>query len=253
MPIFDKIPLDNDSLFLLARYGLLNSFLSEVICDEITHGINLNAKDQEIALKNYKIKNGIEDNHSMDRYRQRELLSQDNFKYRFEKQEKLKRYYKKHFSSDNKSQFLLRKDDLTQVKYRLLRVSQEGLAKEFFLQITEEGGDLSELSRKYSEGPEKENGGLIGPVLITKAHPVLAERLRSSREGQLIEPFQVENCWLLVRLEKLIPASFDEVVAEQMSSELFQQWLRDVVDERLSSIKEALDQDALLRLEPVHS
>ena len=69
----------------------------------------------------------------------------------------------------------------------------------------------------------------------------------------MIEPFQVENCWLLVRLEKLIPASLDEVVAEQMSSELFHQWLLDIVDERLSSIKEALDQDALLRLEPVHS
>ena len=60
----------------------------------------------------------------------------------------------------------------------------------------------------------------------------------------MIEPFQVENWWLLVRLESFIPATFDEAIANQMSQELFNQWLEVEVSERLSSIAEHLPSNA---------
>ena len=80
------------------------------------------------------------------------------------------------------------------------------------------------------EGPEKNTKGIVGPVPITNAHPALAERLRTSTPGKLLEPFQIGEWWLVVRLESYTPASFDEKTAHQMSKELFDRWVNEEVD-----------------------
>ena len=46
------------------------------------------------------------------------------------------------------------------MSYSLLRVSEEGLANELYLQLTEENANLKDLINKYSEGPEKKSDEL---------------------------------------------------------------------------------------------
>ena len=45
--------------------------------------------------------------------------------------------------------------------------------------------------------------------------------------GTLSEPFAVAGWWLVVRLESYTPAPFEPAVAQQMASELFQEWLEE--------------------------
>jgi hypothetical protein len=54
------------------------------------------------------------------------------------------------------------------------------------------------------------------------------------------EPLQIEQYWLLFRLESLTPASFDESMALRMSKELFEHWLEQAVETRLEQLRPQL-------------
>lgn len=132
--------------------------------------------------------------------------------------------------------FLKRKQALDQVTYSLIRVQDAFLARELYLQVINGESDLDDLAVRYGEGPEKDNRGLVGPKALVQAHPLLRERLRSSRPGELLEPFAIEQWWLLVRLEESRPATFTDAVATQMCVELFDQSINEETMRRLQSL-----------------
>ena len=128
------------------------------------------------------------------------------------------------FGSQAEAHFLKRKDQLDQYIYSLIRLEDSDLAYELYLQIDEKESELSELSKKYSEGPEKNTNGKIGPSSIMNAHPILREKLKASSKGELIRPFKIESWWLIARLEDKIEVSFDNAMRTKMSMELFDLW-----------------------------
>ena len=117
-----------------------------------------------------------------------------------------------------------------------MRVSEEGLANELYLQITEEDVNFKELINKYSEGLEKKTNGIIGPSPISKTHPILQEKLRSAKQGQLIKPFKIENWWLIVRLENFVNNFDNGFTIDDQSYELYKDWLLGEVVKILSSL-----------------
>ena len=92
------------------------------------------------------------------------------------------------------------------------------------------------MSAEYSEGPERNTRGVVGPAPLTQAHPLLVERLRTAPAGMVQEPFRIERWWLVFRLEALTPATFDAAMAEQMSQELFDEWLEAEVASQLNTL-----------------
>ena len=76
----------------------------------------------------------------------------------------------------------------------------------------------------------------MGPIALDRAHPVLAEKLRSSSVGNLLEPFNIQEWWLVVRLEQYQPAQFDQAMAQRMSSELFEEWISEELAPKLGSL-----------------
>jgi len=69
----------------------------------------------------------------------------------------------------------------------------------------------------------------VGPVPLNQAHPALSERLRTSQPGQLLEPFRIEDWWLVARLERYETARFDESTTQMMVEELFHEWIQEEV------------------------
>ena len=128
------------------------------------------------------------------------------------------------FGRKAEAHFLKRKDQLDQYIYSLIRLKDSDLAYELYLQIDEKESKLSDLSIKYSEGPEKNTNGKIGPSSIMNAHPILREKLKASSIGELIKPFKIESWWLIARLEDKMEVSFDDTMKAKMSIELFDLW-----------------------------
>jgi parvulin-like peptidyl-prolyl isomerase len=112
--------------------------------------------------------------------------------------------------------FLKRKPELDQVTYSLLRLRNGELASELYLQIKEGEATFSGVASEFSEGPERETGGLLGPMPLTQPHPGLAKLLQVSQPGQLWPPKALEGWWVIVRLEKLHGAVLDPSMQERL-------------------------------------
>ena len=138
-----------------------------------------------------------------------------------------KTFLREQFAPKSEARFLDRKNELDQVVYSLLRLKDRFLARELYLQIESGESNFADLARTYAEGPERNTNGIVGPVSLTQAHPILVEKLRITKPGVLLEPFQIAEWWLVVRLERYSPATFTDEISDLMCKEMFAEWQKE--------------------------
>lgn len=123
------------------------------------------------------------------------------------------------------SHYLERKSQLDQVSYSLLRVKDPHLANELHLRIKEGEASFEEIAAEYSEGRERQQKGRVGPVPLSQPHQMLAKMLKVSTPGQLWPPKQLENWWIVVRLEELHRTELTDSLKQRLFLELGDQHL----------------------------
>ena len=192
------------------------------------------------ALRAFAQERGLDSQEALKRFCQANLLSAAALNHQAELPLRVRLHCLEHYSPKAEARFLERKQQLDQVVYSLLRLKDGGLARELYFQLQEGEAGFADLAAQYAEGPERTTRGIVGPVPLAQAHPQLMERLRTAPAGEVQEPFQIEQWWLLFRLESFTPATFDERMALQMSHELFEQWLEQAVEARLEQLRPQL-------------
>ena len=50
-----------------------------------------------------------------------------------------------------------------------------------------------------------------------------------------MEPFQIQEWWLVVRLERYLPASFDAAMNNKMCTEMFEQWIQEQTTRKIAA------------------
>ena len=123
------------------------------------------------------------------------------------------------------SQYLERKSQLDEVSYSLLRVKDHHLANELHLRIKEGEASFEDIAAEYSEGRERQQKGRVGPVPLSHPHQKLAKMLQVSTPGQLWPPKQLENWWIVVRLEELHCTELTDSLKQRLFLELGDQHL----------------------------
>ena len=123
------------------------------------------------------------------------------------------------------SQYLERKSQLDEVSYSLLRVKDHHLANELHLRIKEGEASFEDIAAEYSEGRERQQKGRVGPVPLSQPHQLLAKMLQVSTPGQLWPPKQLENWWIVVRLEELHCTELTDSLKQRLFLELGDQHL----------------------------
>ena len=104
---------------------------------------------------------------------------------------------------------------------------------------------LQRAAHQYGIGEEAQRKGVIGPISIGRLQPeVLQEILRSLRPGELTAPRQLGEWHVLMRLEQLTPARFDQSMREQMQQEELGAYLQQRVNAVLKGEADTL--------EPIH-
>ena len=226
----------------LARLGLLRPYLRQQLISELVDGDlePFSNEDTQGAFQAFAQERQITSQEALERYRVDQLLSPQGLEAQILRPLRLLRHGQRHFRPKAEARFLERKTELDRVVYSLLRLKDQGLARELFLRIDEDAASFADLAAAYAEGPEQSTRGIVGPVALTQAHPALADRLRTASPGQLLEPFRIEGWWVVVRLEQLTPATFDQATASQMTQELLDQWLNEEVERRLVPIRASL-------------
>ena len=220
---------------LLRRHDLLRSLVQRQVVAEAVGAVVVSADEQQQLLNAYRQRNRLQDNGTLQDHLLQRGLDQADLIWQLELPLRIQRQSQVLFGPKAEQRFLERKNSLDQVVYSLLRLKDGFLARELYLQISEGESDFAELAAQHGEGPERTTRGVMGPVPLTQAHPDLAERLRTNAPGTLIEPFQIQEWWLVVRLERYLPANFDAAINNKMCAELFEQWIQEETTRKIAS------------------
>jgi len=212
---------------LLSRHNRLKAWVRAELTAAAVQSIALPQEECAELWRTYLKKQDIKDDVALGHHLQQIGLSAEDLQWQLELPQRIRQYSQKHFQHKAEARFLARKEQLDRVVYSLLRVEDGYLARELYLRITGGEANFADLASKYSQGPEAKTKGIVGPVPMRQAHPDLSERLRTSQPGQLLEPFKIDQWWLVARLERFEAARFDAITAEQMTTELFQEWIQE--------------------------
>jgi parvulin-like peptidyl-prolyl isomerase len=223
-------PIDSEEIIpRLASYQMLPQLYRERIVDEAIAPISCTQAEIADACQQFYEQNQLIDekarhlwlhHQGMNRY-----FLETVFIPRLLKIEKFKHQTWNHKLD---SYFLQRKRSFDRAIYSLmrLRLNNAEIAREFYFRIQEKEQSFAELARQYSQGPESQVDGIIGPIELGNLHPQLAQILAISKPGQLWHPIPIEGWLLIIRLERLIPAQLDAAMRQRLLSELFENWVQ---------------------------
>ncbi|MEY3544348.1 MAG: hypothetical protein RLZZ247_505 [Cyanobacteriota bacterium] len=229
-------PLTPDQVELLAQHRMIKPLLRQMVIAGLAAEVSVPAEAGAQALASFMQDQGLETDEQLSAFLRLNLLHREELEQQLIQPLRLQRYVADHFLPKAEARFLQRKTQLDRVVYSLLRLEDAGLARELYLRINEGESDFAELAARYAEGPERTTRGVVGPVPLMQAHPVLAERLRTGTPGVLLEPFRIEKWWLVVRLEAYSPATLDDDTAQQMARELFEESVEEAVQQRINDL-----------------
>ena len=222
-----KRVIGDDGRTLLQRHGLLQPLVTKMMTSQAIAAVVVSDQDLNQARLDLLEEKGYD---GMEQWpeliasitrTETEVMTLLNGKVRQQT------FLREQFLPKAEARFLDRKNELDQVVYSLLRLENRFLAQELYLQIESGESNFADLAKRYAEGPERNTNGIVGPVSLTQAHPVLVEKLRVTQPGVLLEPFQISDWWLVVRLERYSPATFSDEISDQMCKELFADWQKE--------------------------
>lgn len=228
--------LNPGAVTLLRRHGLLEPLVRAEVVAEAVADVRLTPEEETQALEQFCAKQKLGNEDALAAFLDKEGLSQRELLWKLTLPVRVKRHSQEHFRHKAEARFLERKHQLDRVVYSMLRVRDGFLARELYLRISEGEANFADLAAEYSQGKERNTKGIVGPVPLMQAHPVLAEMLRTSKPGELRQPFQLEDWFLVVRLEAYQPASLDPGTEAQMAMELFEQWAREQSEPKVSRL-----------------
>lgn len=232
--------MSKQTIALLRRNGLLKPLIKSEVINELISNTTLSSEDEQNIIKAYCDNNMLTDHEALKKHLADHYQTEEDLLWNLTQPIKLRKASGEKFQTKCDQHYLKRKDYLEIVTYRLIRVHDYNLCQELYFRIREEEETFSNLAIQYTMGLEKKNGGLVGPDMIGKAHPKLAEAIRCHKEGDLVEPFAIEPWWIIIYIEAYTPSILDEAMKQHMCDELMQAWLAEQVKVQLAQLPDTL-------------
>jgi parvulin-like peptidyl-prolyl isomerase len=151
-------------------------------------------------------------------------------------QAKLQRFKQENWGNKVGSYYLTRKVQLDRVICSIIQVADGTIAQELYFRICSEPKIFSKLALNYSQGAESFDGGKVGPIPISRLHPTISTQLLLLKPGEISPLFTIDNFYIFVRLEQVVPAQFDDELRQILLDELFEQWLQSKIVSEIGSV-----------------
>ena len=214
----------------LASWGFSTLVQRETLKDQLLNdrpALTPEQQEQAIPLFLHHLKLTTEA--AAQRWLLAEGVSEQDLQVRAERQLRWQLLCEQRFKSQVSTLFLKRKSQLDQAVYSLIWVDDEALAHELFLQLSERENSFEQVLCTLPDSPDQLPTGKLGPVPLGELPEALAELLRVSTPGHIWPPRAAEGGWVLLRLDELQPAVFNQGHRSELALELGDQWLRDQI------------------------
>ena len=227
----------NENLELLRKTTFLKPLIKTMIRDSLLDKIKLENKLDDDLAENFFNSRNIYDDQNKINYLTQNLMDKEDLMRISSTQYKRNLFSLKLFEEKTEEFFKKRKEDLDQYIYSLIQVKDQNLAQELYLKLESNESEFSILAKEYSLGPEKYRNGIEGPILGSNINPKIREILKSTDKGLVCEPFNINDMWLVIRLEEIIYAEFNDTMKKFLSNELFELFLEKLTREIIEEIR----------------
>jgi parvulin-like peptidyl-prolyl isomerase len=253
--------MESSSLFLTAdgepislgqtlRYlessGRLNSLLWEIMRQHVveqelqaSEALDIGSEVIEQAVIDFRLARQLIDAESFQEWLANEGINYVAFRKKMASNLKLEQLKSQVTEPNLQEYFIKRKLYLDRVVLSRLVVVEEVLAEELKSQILEDNVKFESLVQEYSVAEDRIVNGMMGAISRGALPDELRMAIDLAKPGAFIGPLNIEELWYLVRVEKLLPASLDETLKQELEDELFEQWL----EEKIKSIDVQLKVD----------
>ena len=225
---------------LICRLDLLpvviRKHAERLLCEEIKPSEEEQIKYQQAFLSSQKIRLPAE----LNAWLEKNSITERELSTRLFRAQQIDMFKSNKFGASVESTFLERKSALDMAMYSMIRTKEKAKASEIHLRIDEEEDTFADLASEFSEGQEQQFNGLIGPIELGRINPAIAERLRISNSGQLWPPFEEGGWWVILRLEKLLPAQLNQSMRQRILNEKYDEWIQEQVNLQLKDNIELL-------------
>lgn len=232
LQVANQIIKPEEIIPLLVGYQLLPKVVRELIIDSAIANIKCTPEETASACRQFQEQHQL-DKPSRQAWLTRYGITPERLEALATRELKIEKFKQATWGSKLESYFLSYKSKLDKVVYSLLRTNDVGVAQELYFRIHAGEQTFAELAREYSQGPEAQTGGIIGPVELSMPHPDLAKMLSISQPGQLWPPTRLGEWLVIVRLEKFIPAQLDESMRAGLLNNLFEAWLTEQTNQEM--------------------
>ena len=215
--------------------GMMPQLVKEMTLDRSTAEISLTTEEQKLAYQQAFQQLNIDSDDKLNAWLKQQGMTLADLEKRAERSLKLAKFKQTTWGAKVNSAFLERKQQLDRVIYSLICTKDFCVAQELYFRVKEGEQSFDELAREYSQGPEAQTGGLIGPIEIGSVHPNLAKMLIASDVGQVQTPTVIGDWIVLVRLEKVLPVTLDEAMQQRLIDEAFTKWLDESVSQQMAT------------------
>ncbi|MEH2315025.1 MAG: peptidylprolyl isomerase [Nostoc sp.] len=224
----------SELISLLASYQMLPQLHRELILDE---AIDQSSRSANVAIstleevsqakQQFYAEKQLKNEEDIQAWMAHQGVTPEQLEVIITRKLKIEKFKQTTWGNKLESYFFQSKAKLDKVIYSLLRTQDVGIAQELYFRIQAKENSFADLAREYSLGPEAQTGGLVGPIELNALHPVMVQMLSSSQPGQILPPTRIADWFVILRLEKFIPAQLDEFMKVRLLNELFEIWLQE--------------------------
>ncbi|MGL5832619.1 MAG: peptidylprolyl isomerase [Waterburya sp.] len=234
LEVDNQVYTAEDLVPLLAQYQLLPKLAQEIITDKAIANIKCSEEENTSIFNQFCQQNQLDSEEQIQGWLDKQGMNREQLQNLITKKLRIDKYKQETWNDQVDAHFIKRKSQLDRVVYSLIRVEKPEVAQELFFRVKDDQNAFSALAMEYSQGTEAQTGGLIGPVEINAPHPKIAQILTTCQPGQLVPPTRVGEWIVIVRLENYISAKLDQPMRQRMLDELFNRWLSDSIQQKVS-------------------
>lgn len=236
-----SIPIEN--LNIIRSKTFIRPLIKTMIRDSLLEDIILESDLSSELLESFLKKRNLTETSKRLNFINQNLLEEDDLKRLSVSQYKTNQISLRFFGEKANDYFEKRKNDLDQYKYSLIQVKDSDLAQDLYLRLESNESEFNEIESEYSINVEKYKKGLNEAIPLMRIHPLVRKILKSAEIGIINEPVNLGEFWLIIRLDEIIQAEFNEKMRETLSKELFEIFLERLTQEILDEIKKERFQD----------
>jgi hypothetical protein len=191
-------PVRPDDVPVLIRHGVLHEVVKQRLVDDLIRTVILDEQDHQAMLR-ARVAVRQQPDAPMDGQALQDPMDEL----------RLRIWVETNYNDAMGRWFLKHRHELESWIFSCLRVPDEGLAAELFLQLTDDGADLAVLTGRHGIGKERWTRGVVGPVRVSKVAEPLRQVLAEMAVGAIHPPLAMGDDWVILQLLHRFPAEPD--------------------------------------------